>query len=810
MARLTGSDDCGPVAAFRAGLQQLFLQVRRPTYRTLVGHADRAGLVLRVSTIGTLLNGPGTPRWGTVEAFVNACAQYAQSHRIDVPADSFDLDEWHARYQGMEDAADAQRDGTDPDTKPARRGRDDWAVVPAQLPADVHGFTGRRDQLHQLDELIAPPPLPGASEGRGRSPKTVMIIAVSGTAGVGKTALAVHWAHTVTHRFPDGQLYVNLRGFDPGGRVMDPADAIRGFLDALGVPPERIPVGLDAQEGLYRSLLAQKGLLIVLDNARDTEQIRPLLPASGTCLAVVTSRNTLTGLSVAYGAHSLLLDMVPPDEAREILARRLDTDRVRADPAATDEIVLACARLPLALAIAAARTRQTRFPLAVLAADLRDAAQRLDVLDAGDPSSQIRAVFLCSYTALTAPAARLFRLLGLHPGPDIDTVAAANLAGHTTAQIRRLLAELVQASMLTEYQPGRYIFHDLLRTYAGEQTHTQDTEQQRHAAIDRLLNYYLNTAYAGALLLSPSRQPIEMVNAVEKVISQPLTDVTQALDWFTIERPVLLAAIEHAAGSGFDAHAWQLFWSLDTFLYRRGHWHDRVAAGRAGVAAAGRLADPAGRQRTHRLLGEAYTELHRFEDAHVQLSHALAVAAESSDHAALGETHSSLAVLCGRQGDHRRAYDHACAAVDEFQAAGDQAGEAWALNQVGWQNTCSAKHEQALVSAHRALRLHRNLGDRAKEAACWDTIGYAHHHLGHHSEAITHYLNALTVYRDLGDRYGTAEVLKHLGDTHHSTGDMSAARDAWQQALAILNDLDHPDAAAVRTKLESDPSGRPA
>jgi tetratricopeptide (TPR) repeat protein len=774
MVTLTGHDEGEPVVALRAALQQLFFQLRRPTYRTLVGHADRAGLILRSSTIGTLLNGPGTPRWGTVEAFVSTCAHYAQSQRIGVPSKAFDLEEWHALYQGTEGAP-----------KPARRGRDDWAVVPAQLPADVHGFTGRRDQLRRLGELV------GST-----------IIAVSGTAGVGKTALAVHWAHTVADRFPDGQLYVNLRGFDPGGRVMDPADAIRGFLDALGVPPERVPVGLDAQAGLYRSLLAEKRLLIVLDNARDTEQIRPLLPATGTCLAVVTSRNTLTGLSVAYGAHSLLLDMVSPGEAREILARRLDTERVRADPAATDEIVLACARLPLALAIAAARSDQTRFPLAVLAADLRDAAQRLDILDAGDPGSQIRAVFLCSYTALTPPAARLFRLLGLHPGPDIDTVAAAHLAGHPTAQTRRLLAELVQASMLTEYRPGRYVFHDLLRTYAGEQAYAEDTDQQRHSAVSGLLDYYLNTAQAGSRLLSPSGRPIEMASPL------PLTDVTQALDWFTTERPVLLAAIELAAGNGFEAHAWQLFWSLDTFLYRRGHWHDRVAAGRAAATAAGRLADPAARQRTHRLLGEAYTELHRFEDAHVQLDQALTVAAESGDHAALGETHSSLAVLCGRQGDHRRAYDHACAAVDEFQAAGDQAGEAWALNQVGWQNTCSAKHEQALVSAHRALRLHRNLGDRAKEAACWDTIGYAHHHLGHHAEAVTHYLNALTVYRDLGDRYGTAEVLKHLGDTHRATGDMSAARDTWQQALTILDDLDHPDAATIRTKLESDSSGR--
>jgi tetratricopeptide (TPR) repeat protein len=690
-------------------------------------------------------------------------------------------------------------------------------VVPAQLPADVAGFAGRRDHLDHLDTLLSPPPYAtaggfvpadrdntrpgGLGEGAGGAPRAVVISAVSGTAGVGKTALAVHWAHTVAYRFPDGQLYVNLRGFDPSGQVMDPAEAIRGFLDALGVPRERIPPGLDAQAGLYRSLIADKRLLILLDNARDVEQTRPLLPATGTCLAVVTSRNPLTGLIAAHGAHPLILDVLPDDEAREVLTLRIGAERVDADPAATGHIITACARLPLALAIAAARAQQTRFPLAVLAAELRVAGRRLDALDAGDPTSQVRAVFSWSYTTLTPPAARLFRLLGLHPGPDIDTAAAANLAAHTEPQARRLLAELIRASLLTEHVPGRYIFHDLLRVYATELTHTLDTDQDRHTATTRLLDHYLHTAYTAALLLSPGRPPISLIPADPQVIPHLLADVRQALDWFTTERLVLLAAVEHAAATGFDAHAWQLSWTLNEFLNRRGHWHDRVTAGRTAVTAVRRLGDPAGQLVTHRLLANAYTALHRFDDAHVQLQHALAVGIQTGDHAGQGHTHLSLAQMRGRRGDHRRALDHAYQALDLFQATGDLAGKARALTGIGWYHAMLGENEQALTAAHQALTLHQNLNDRIGQAAAWDTLGYAHHRLDHHTEAVTCYQHALTLSRDHGDRYRELEALTHLGDTHHTTGDTPAARDAWQQALSILDDLQHPDADAVRTRL---------
>ncbi|MGC4868656.1 AfsR/SARP family transcriptional regulator [Micromonospora sp. DT53] len=691
------------------------------------------------------------------------------------------------------------------------------AMVPRQLPADVTGFAGRHEHLSRLDRLLSQPAAgpagsdpahrddtrpEGANDGVQGGPTAVVISAVSGTAGVGKTALAVHWAHSVVYRFPDGQLYVNLRGFDPSGQVLDPAEAIRGFLDALGVPPERIPPGLDARAGLYRSLTADKHLLILLDNARDTEQIRPLLPATGTCLAVVTSRNPLTGLIATHGAHPLMLDVLPDDEARDVLVRRIGAERVNADPTATSHVISACARLPLALAIAAARARQTRFPLAVMAAELRDAEQRLDTLDAGDPTIQIRTVFSWSYTALTPAAARLFRLLGLHPGPDTDTAAAADLAGHTMSQTRLLLAELIRASLLTEHVSGRYTFHDLLRAYASELTHTLDTDQDRHVATTRVLDHYLHTAHAGERLLYPTRHPINLIPAHPQVIPHPLADDRQATHWFSTERLVLLAAVEHAAATGFDAHAWQLSWTLNTFFFRRGLWHDLVTAGRTAVTAARRLGDPDARLNTHRHLADAYTALRRFDDAHVQLQHALAVGVQTGDRAGQGHTHLSLGRMWERQGDPRQALDHSCLALDLFQASGDLVGKGRALNAIGWCRILLGENEQALAAARRALTLNQNLHNRIGQANTWDTIGYIHHQLGHHTEAITCYQNARALFHDLGNHVHEAQTLTRLGDTHHTAGDTSAARDAWQQALSILDDLHHPDADTLRTKLD--------
>jgi DNA-binding SARP family transcriptional activator/tetratricopeptide (TPR) repeat protein len=664
---------------------------------------------------------------------------------------------------------------------------------PAQLPLDVYGFTGRDGELAKLDAVLT------AAAGQ---PTAVVISAVSGTAGVGKTALAVHWAHRVRDRFPDGQLYVNLRGFDPGGRIMEPAAAVRGFLEGLGVPAERIPTTLDAQVGLYRSLLAGRRMLVVIDNARDADHARPLLPGTGTAVAVVTSRSQLTPLLAADGAHPITLDLLTPDEARDLLARRLALGRVAAEPQAVEQIIAACARLPLALAIAAARAQQSTFPLATLAAELTDAGRRLDTLDAGNPTTQIQAVFSWSYTTLTPPAARLFRLLGLHPGPNTSTPAAASLTGLPLPQTRRLLTELVRAGLLGEQEPGRYRFHDLLRDYATHLTHTDDTDQDREAATVRLLDHYTHTAHSTVRQLRPARDPIPvpLTPPALGATPEPVPDQLTALAWLNAERPVLLTTQQLAGAIGRDTHAWQLAWTLDTTLTRQGRWQELVGAWQTALPAAGRLPHPAAAT-AHRLLGAAATRLGDDEQAHTHLQHALRLHTEAADPVGQANTHILIGVLWERRGRPERALYHAEQALTLYQATGHRSSQANALNAVGWYHTVLGDHIHALTYCQQALTLHQRAGNRDGEAATWDSLGYANHHLNHHTQATDCYQHALTLYRDLGDRYYEADVLTHLGDTLHAAGHPDQARTAWTTALAILTDLDHPDTDTIRAKL---------
>jgi hypothetical protein len=337
------------------------------------------------------------------------------------------------------------------------------------LPAAVPHFTGRIFQAEAMSELL------------GHS--SVVVSVISGMAGIGKTAFAVQWAHQVRERFPDGQLYANLRGFDPGRSPMSSATAVRAFLEALGVAAQCIPASPQAQIGLYRSLLAERRMLIVLDDAYDAEQIRPLLPGATGCLVLVTSRNQLTSLVVSDGAHLITLDLLTVNEALDLLRARLGADRVSAEPHAVEEIIARCGRLPLALATVAARAEaHPRFPLAALAEELRHAQGSLDAFHSADPATNMRTVFSCSYQALSPAAARLFRLLGIHPGPDISASAVASLIGLPARRLRPLLAELTDASLLGEHVPGRYTFHDLIRTYAAEQAETHEPDDRLETA----------------------------------------------------------------------------------------------------------------------------------------------------------------------------------------------------------------------------------------------------------------------------------------------------------------------------------------
>ncbi|MGV9214313.1 BTAD domain-containing putative transcriptional regulator [Micromonospora sp. RB23] len=669
------------------------------------------------------------------------------------------------------------------------------APVPAELPTDVRGFVGRTDALAGLDKLLAEPT--GVATGG-------VLAVISGTAGVGKTTLAVHWAHQMAHRFPDGQLYADLRGFDPGGVPVRPAAALRGLLESLGLPPERIPADPDVQAARYRSLLAGKRILVVLDNARDADQVRLLLPGAPTSATVVTSRDRLAPLVTVHGAHPLAVDVLDPDEARLLLARRLGVDRVAAEPAAVQQIIAACARLPLALAIVCARAQQTAFPLTAIAAELDDVHGRLDALDAGDPTTRVRAVFSWSEAALSADARRLFHLMSLHPGPDVGAHAVASLAGQPLTPTRRLLAELVRANLVAEPAPGRYALHDLLRAYAAEEVAPDDGRTAR----SRLVGHYTHAAHAANRLVHAQRDPIPLPLDPPPAAdtSEHLADPGQATAWFHAERAALLATLRLAAASGLDRGAWQLAWALDTYLERRGYWYDRAVAWRIALECADRLGIPAARAGAHLSLAHTDLRLQRLDDAQEHLHHALDLYVGSDDTTGQAFIHRLFAYLHEHREDLPSALEHARRAVLLYRAAGHERGEAFALNAVGWCHTLLGDHATAVDYCEHALSLLRRVNDRGGTAATWDSLGHARHHLGQHDRAVDCYREALGLFRELGYRAHEADTLTHLGDAHLSAGDAGAARTVWQQALSILTDLDHPSSESVRARLDALPS----
>jgi DNA-binding SARP family transcriptional activator/tetratricopeptide (TPR) repeat protein len=666
--------------------------------------------------------------------------------------------------------------------------------VPRQLPSAVGYFTGRTAELKRLTEL--------AEESRSNGAATISVIA--GMAGVGKTALALHWAHQVAGRFADGQLYVNLRGFDPSGTPVTPTEAIRGFLGALGVPPGQIPPSPEAQAGLYRSLLAERRMLIVADNARDELQVRPLLPASPGSLVLVTSRSQLPGLAAAEGARLISLDVLSHAEAVQLLAARLGAPRAAAQPAAVDQIASLCVYLPLALAIAAARaSARPGFPLAALVGELADSVGRLDALDAGDPGSSVRAVFSWSTRQLSDQAARMFRLLGIHPGPDISVLAAASLAAMAEVDARRVLRELARAHLIAEHVPGRYAFHDLLRAYAAEQAHRTGSEADRAAATGRVLDHYLHTAAGAARLLMPAQELVVLGPPRPGAASVEPADHRQALAWFEAEHQVLLAALALAAGSGFDAHAWQVPWAMSPFLQARGHWQEWAATQRTALAAATRLGDTAALALSGRLLANACTGLGDHDQALGHYASSLTLYQRLGDRLGEAKVQQNLGHLAALQGRYADALGHAEQALRPYQAIGDKASEAEALNAVGWFYGLLGDYQQARAFCRQALTLSAEIGHRWTEGNAWDSLGYAEHHLGNLAEAAACHQRALSLHRECGDRFHEAEALTHLGDTRQAAGELAQAREAWQQALAILEDLQHPDAGQVRARLAS-------
>jgi tetratricopeptide (TPR) repeat protein/DNA-binding XRE family transcriptional regulator len=661
--------------------------------------------------------------------------------------------------------------------------------VPRQLPCGPARFTGRADELNALTGLAGL-----AVQEAGTS------VVISGTAGVGKTALAVHFAHGAAASFPDGQLYIDLRGAGPSGRPARPEEVLRAFLGAFGLRDDRLPPDVPAQAALFRSLVAGRRILVILDNAHNEQQVRPLLPGSAGCLTVVTSRRQLAGLAAADGARLLSLQVLSEAESLRLLAGRLG-DRVERELEAATQVSALCAGLPLALSVAAARAAtHAGKPLTALAAELRQ-ENPLNALDIGDPATNIRVVLSWSYCNLTPAAAAVFRLFGLQSGPAITVPAAASLADLPPVQARAALAELNQANLLTEQPSGRYACHDLLRSYAAELAATIDSEPARQAAIRRITDHYLHTAWSASQQLYPGRWPIEITASERGARPEEPADHQQALDWFEAGHATLLAAVTQAAANGLNQHAWQLAWSLIPYFDWRGDLHDWVATQRVAVAAARRAGDTIGLAHAHRLLGRAYTLLGRQDAGRFHLAEALRLSAADHDLVGQALAHHSLGHVCSLQGRHAEDLAHDRQALRLYEAAQHDSGRGWAYNAQAWALINLGSYDEALVSAQQAADVHAQVGDRFHQAQAQDTVGHVQQQLGDYPGAIDSYRQALSLCRELGPPYYQSVTLSHLGETYAAVGDTGAAARAWQEALNILIGLNHPDADLLRTKL---------
>lgn len=654
-------------------------------------------------------------------------------------------------------------------------------VIPRQLPPDLAAFTGRRDALDLLDPHLS-------------QPTAMPLLTISGPPGVGKTTLAVHWGHQVARRFPDGQLYADLRAYAPSGRPRGAAEVVGGFLEALGVRLRDAPVAEDARFALYRSLLADRAVLVVLDNAREAEQVRRLLPGSARCLTVVTSRERLTGLIAVDGARPVVLDVLSAGEARNLLEKRLGTARVHADLEATALVIGRCAGLPLALAVAAARAAlRPGLPMASMAREL-EPGPGLDGFTDNDLLGDVRSVFSWSYHPLSPAAARLFRLLGTLPGTDVDAIAAASLAGVAESEARQLLRELTDAALITD-NGDRYGHHDLLRAYAAERSRAEDTEPERRAALGRLLDHYLRSADAASRVLDPNRAPVT-TDAPE------FTDREDALTWFDAEHDNLQAAAVRAGTSGFPGHARDLAWTLLPFQSLRGRWDDAVAAHLAAAGAAGDRPDPARDAVIHARLARLHAMRENETAARREISVALALV-EGAAPDVCGAVDQHAAQVYDLLGDHASALRHAQSGLARVRGRAHL--EARALNQVGWFQANLGDLDAAARSCGEALVVNRAIGNRLGEASTLHSLGLVHRRRGDLAEAARHYAEAAECYREQDVSYSLAVTLRDLGETHAQLGRTGPARDAWQEAATIFAALGRSETHDVEIALKGLP-----
>ncbi|MBE1484559.1 AfsR/SARP family transcriptional regulator [Plantactinospora soyae] len=697
-------------------------------------------------------------------------------------------------------------------------------AVPRQLPADVYGFTGREAELRHLDQLLAveydhePAPAPedptdppstvaaAAPTPAHRSsdatpahrstdaPPPVVIVAICGTAGVGKTALAVHWAHRLRARFPAGQLYVNLRGHDDG-QPMPAGDALARLLAALGVPSDEIPLDLDERAARYRTELTDRAMLVVLDNAASVEQVRPLLPGTAPGMALVTSRDTLAGLVALHGARRLALEPLPPADAVGLL-RLLVGPRAEAEPQAVTELAEQCARLPLALRVAAelAGSRPDDL-LADLVGELADHRRRVRLLDTGgDPRGAVRTVFSWSYRHLAPADAVLFRRLGLHPGADIGTYAAAALAGLDVTRAERILAVLARAHLIQSTGRSRWVMHDLLRAYAAEVCGAEDPEPERAVALTRLLDHYLATAATAMDALYPAerhhRPEVRRPEADERVPVPPIDDRDAARNWLDTERAALVAVCGFAATQGWPGHVVSLANTLYRYL-ESGHHLDALDIHTQALHAARRSGDEAGQAHALTSLGAVHRLRGRYADAIEHHERALVMHHRGGDRYGQARTRSNLGIVYERLGQRDPAIEHQREALDLYGRLGDRYGEAGALTNLGNVYSELGRYDEAAELLSRSLDLFRVLGDRVGEAIGLCNLGDVQRELGRYDEAAATLRRSLGLFREAGHRNGEATALSNLGRVQTGLGRYDLAAEELGQALAWFQETGH-------------------
>ena len=697
-------------------------------------------------------------------------------------------------------------------------------AVPRQLPAGAGFFAAREAELKELDALLDRAGLSGGEEADGPG-GAVVISAVAGMAGVGKTALAVYWARKVAHRFPDGQLYVNLRGYDSEGAAVTPEEVTGWFLAALGVPAGQIPADAPARCGLYRSVLAGRRVLIMLDNARDAAQVRPLLPGSPGCLVIVTSRSSLAGLAAAEGARPLRLGPLDAEQAVRLLAARLGPERVAVEPEAVAELVARCGHLPLALAVMAARAAaDPGLPLGVLAGELAEAAGtegtvtgqppggggpgRLEVLETGDPATSLRQLLSWSHRQLSPRAAQMFALVGVHCGPDITVPAAASLTAVPRAEARRALAELAGASLAAEHRPGRYMLHDLVRSYAAGQARQDLGEAGIRAAVERSLDHYLHTFASSEIAPAFTVTP-----PMPGVLPEQLAGDAELQDWCQAEHQVLLQAIAQAAAAGLLTRAWQLFSVLSFFLGGQGYWADILAAGQAVLAAAEAADDQVALGWTHATIGLHGTLTGAHDEDRAHQARALDHFRQAGDLSGQARAHLYASGAHIVRGDRAEAVRQAGQALALFQQIGDRAGQGWALAALGECHARLGNYDLARTYARQALQAGPAVGEPSALAMAWGALGFVHARLGEQRQAISGYRQALAFARTGKNplaRWTVVNLLAESGDACRAAGDLPGAVAAWQEAQQVLRDLGWPDFLGVGARLEqAGPSSPP-